>query len=200
MARPLSFDRERVVESAKRAFWRHGLHATSAEDLCQATGLGRSSLYNSFGSKDDLFAECLGSYLTETRAFAERILGDTTLGPLDRFATLLRLIAAEEVERNATDAPRGCLAVNTVTELADDPEYSATVRRIEEDNAARLTMYGDVIRAGQASGEITDAVSADGLAVFVRAAIAGLRIASQGGAPAAHLDDIVAATLRALSP
>jgi AcrR family transcriptional regulator len=200
MARPLSFRRERVVEAATRTFLRHGLHATSAEDLCRATGLGRSSLYNSFGSKDALFAECLGAYLSRTRERGEAILSDTTSPARDRIAALLRLIAAEEAERAAAGEPRGCLAVNTVAELADDPEHVGSIRRVDEDTAARLRLLADVLRVGQAAGEITDAVSAEGLAAFVNASIAGLRITSQGGTASGLLDDIVATTLRALDP
>jgi AcrR family transcriptional regulator len=200
MARPLSFRRERVVEAATRTFLRHGLHATSAEDLCQATGLGRSSLYNSFGSKHGLFAECLGDYLSRTRETAEAILGDADLPIRDRIEALLRFIAAEEAGRVAAGEPRGCLAVNTVAELADDPEYAGSMRRVDEDTAARLRLLADTLRVGQAAGEITDAVSAEGLAAFVNASIAGLRITSQGGTAADRLDDIVATAVRALKP
>lgn len=200
MARPLTFERDHVVEAATRTFLRHGLHATSAEDLCQATGLGRSSLYNSFGSKDALFAECLGAYLTRTRERGEAILGDTARPVRDRIATLLRLIASEEAERVSAGEPRGCLAVNTVAELADDAEHVESMRRVDEDTAARLHLLADVLRVGQAAGEITDQVSAEGLAAFVNASIAGLRITSQGGTASDRLEDIVATTLRALDP
>ncbi|HEU5130084.1 MAG TPA: TetR/AcrR family transcriptional regulator [Glycomyces sp.] len=200
MARPLSFRRETAVAAATRTFLRRGLHATSAEDLCRATGLGRSSLYNSFGSKDGLFAECLGDYLGATRERGEAFLSDADLPVLDRIAALLRFIAAEEAERAAAGEPRGCLAVNTVAELADDPEHAESMRRIDEDTDARLRLLTDALRAGQAAGEVTAAVSAEGLAAFVNAAIAGLRITSQGGTAADRLDDIVATALRALAP
>ncbi|MCD0445647.1 TetR/AcrR family transcriptional regulator [Glycomyces sp. A-F 0318] len=200
MARPLGFRRDRVVEAATRTFLQHGLHAASAEELCRATGLGRSSLYNSFGSKDALFDECLGTYLDQTLERTETILGDTARPVRDRIAILLRRIAVEEAERVAAGEPRGCLAVNTVAELADDPEYAGSMRRVDEDTAARLRLLADALRVGQAAGEVTDAVSAEGLAAFVNAAIAGLRITSQGGTAAGRLDDIVVATLRALAP
>lgn len=200
MARPRSFDRRRVIEAATGQFLRHGLHGTTAEDLCQATGLGRSSLYNAFTSKDALFAECLGEYLDETRAVAAAVVTDPGSTTLDRIATLLRRIAAEERERIVANAPRGCLAVNTVTELADDPDHQDGVERIRQDITLRLDLLSDILRTGQAAGEITKDVSAEGLAAFVNAAIAGLRISSQGGAAPERLDDIVAATLLALEP
>lgn len=199
MARPLGFDRDRAVAAATRTFWRHGLHATTAEDLCRSTGLGRSSLYNSFGSKEALFAECLDAYLRQARARAETLLGETGRPVPARIGSLLKAIAAEEVSRAGGDGPKGCLAVNTVAELSDDPADGA-LKLIGEDTAARLRDLGNALRAGQAAGEVTDEVSADGLAAYVNAAIAGLRIASQGGATPDRLEDIVATTLRALKP
>ncbi|MFD0556518.1 TetR family transcriptional regulator [Stackebrandtia endophytica] len=198
MARPLSFDRDRVVDDAMRTFWRHGLHATSADDLCRATGLGRGSLYNTFGGKDALFAECLAAYLERTRAQGEELLSDSALDVPTRISTLLTRLVAEEVERRADDAPLGCLGVNTIAELSNDPEHTDLVDMINEDTATRLRSLTAVLRLGQAAGEITDQVGAEGLATFVNAAIAGLRISSQRGASRQALVDIVTSTVRAL--
>jgi len=200
MARPLSFDRDHAVDAAMRTFWRNGLHATSAEDLCRATGLGRGSLYNTFGGKDALFVECLGSYLDKTRARGENILGDSERDVLERISVLLNGMVTEEVQRQRDDAPLGCLGVNTIAELSNDPDHADAVRMINEDTAARLRLLAEVLRLGQAAGEITDEVSAEGLAAFVNAAIAGLRISSQRGASSRGLKDIVASTIRALAP
>jgi AcrR family transcriptional regulator len=198
MARPRSFDHEQVIDAATRQFQRSGLHATSAEDLCRATGLGRSSLYNTFGSKDELFAQCLDAYLDRTLANAEEILGDPARGAVERIEVLLRMVAAEEVRRTESGSPRGCLAVNTVTELADDPPHKRSVDRIGRDTTARLNLLAAVLRAGQAAGEVTKSISAEGLAAFVNSAVAGLRISWQGRVAAEWSDEIIAATLRAL--
>lgn len=200
MVRPRNFEHEKVLAAATDQFQRAGLHATSAEDLCRVTGLGRSSLYNAFGSKDELFAQCLDAYLESTLARAEEIIGDGSLGTVERIEALLGRVVAEEVERAGSGAPRGCLAVNTVAELADDPVHEKNVERIGRDTAARLELLSAVLRAGQAAGEVTKSVSAEGLAAFVNSAIAGLRIASQGRVAAPWSGEIITATLRALRP
>ena len=54
MPRPRSFDQYAVVNAAMQAFWSGGLATTSVDELLQATGLARSSLYNSFGNRDGM--------------------------------------------------------------------------------------------------------------------------------------------------
>jgi TetR/AcrR family transcriptional repressor of nem operon len=61
MARPKSFDREEVLESAMAVFWRKGYAATSIRDLVEATGLNPGSLYDTFDDKHSLFLESVGS-------------------------------------------------------------------------------------------------------------------------------------------
>jgi TetR/AcrR family transcriptional repressor of nem operon len=48
-------------------FWTKGYEATSLDDLCEATGLSRSSLYAAFGDKRDMLFKSLDLYV-ERRA------------------------------------------------------------------------------------------------------------------------------------
>lgn len=65
MARTQTFDRDTVVRAARTVFWEHGYDGTSIPDLEDATGIRRSSLYNTFGSKRGLFDAAVQSYLDE---------------------------------------------------------------------------------------------------------------------------------------
>jgi TetR/AcrR family transcriptional regulator, transcriptional repressor for nem operon len=114
MPRPLSFDVDRVVESAKAVFWEHGFITTGIECLERATGIGRSSLYNTFGSKRGFFEAALVRY--------EETFLEPLLGPIERpgaglseaagfFISLQRLFEAPRAER-------GCLMINSIAELA----------------------------------------------------------------------------------
>jgi TetR/AcrR family transcriptional regulator, cholesterol catabolism regulator len=53
---PTRFETRRlaIVDIAAGEFARHGYHATSLDDLCDATGLGRGGLYHYIGSKEQL--------------------------------------------------------------------------------------------------------------------------------------------------
>ena len=57
MARPREFDEDEVLEKALAVFWAKGFEGATVDDLEQATGLGRGSLYGAFGGKHELFLE-----------------------------------------------------------------------------------------------------------------------------------------------
>jgi TetR/AcrR family transcriptional repressor of nem operon len=63
MGRPRSFDEHSVIVAANKAFTNLGYEATSVDDLLQATGLHRGSLYQAFGSKRGLFLAALRAHL-----------------------------------------------------------------------------------------------------------------------------------------
>jgi len=89
MARPRNFVEEEVVDSAAAAFGRLGYTGCSVDDLVEATGLQRGSLYKVFGSKRGLFEKVL----------AKSLAGDWTRDPasLDLMITALRELASVDL-------------------------------------------------------------------------------------------------------
>src|SRR5436305_7216302 len=112
MARPREFDETAAVEKAMHAFWAHGYEATSTQDLCAATGLGRSSVYNTFTSKRTLFQRSLAHYTTTQLARRKAILD----GP-GTAAERIAMVLDSAVEADVESRRRGCLVVNTLAEL-----------------------------------------------------------------------------------
>ncbi|WP_399922071.1 TetR/AcrR family transcriptional regulator [Streptomyces kanamyceticus] len=198
MARPRTFDEERALDAAMHAFWANGYEATSTQDLCEATGLGRSSIYNTFSSKHDLFRRALARYMETMNASQIDILEDVERPGLERVRALLARVIEGEFEHRKDGHSIGCLTVNTTVELAArDPEAAAM---LERDLAARLTMLRTAIRSGQRDGDITAERGADTLARYVNAVIGGMRVAAQGGADRATLEAIAETALDALIP
>src|SRR4051795_7395003 len=68
MARTREFDTDTAVRQSMELFWRRGYEATSIQDLVEATGLGRGSLYAAFGSKDGLYEAALVGYAEQAAA------------------------------------------------------------------------------------------------------------------------------------
>ncbi|MFI0451078.1 TetR/AcrR family transcriptional regulator [Actinomadura sp. 6N118] len=190
MARPRQFDEERAVDAAMRAFWTAGYEGTSTQDLCEATGLGRSSIYNTFKSKHDLFERALRRYMDGKNAAIFELLEGDTPAKDKVWALLWQVIEAP------ADDPIGCLVVNSTVELGPhDPAVVAVLRR---DLERRLDALTATIEDGQRRGEIGTGKDARELAHFVNATISGLQVAIRGGAGRSALEGIARTALSAL--
>jgi AcrR family transcriptional regulator len=116
MSRPKGYDRDDVLVAARDLFWERGYEATSISDLEQRTGLNRSSLYQEFGSKHELFEAALECYADRviTQLLADLRDDDATLDTVaDLFTRLAKLFRSQTAV-----ATYGCLMVNTTAELA----------------------------------------------------------------------------------
>ncbi|MFJ6703082.1 MULTISPECIES: TetR/AcrR family transcriptional regulator [unclassified Streptomyces] len=128
MARTKEFDPDAALRSALELFWRRGYEATSMADLVEHLGIGRASLYATFGSKHDLYLKALERYQEDRLPPLLRDLSRP--GPaLPAVCALIRQYAAEAA---ADDLRlRGCLVTNTAAELA--PHDPAAARSVERD-------------------------------------------------------------------
>jgi len=100
----------------------------SPAQLAEATGVGKGSLYNTFGSKRQLFDQALARYGRMGAEVAEELLSrpETTR---ERIGAYLRETVDSDV---AQPIRRGCMAVNTAAELGGhDLEISRALRVIE---------------------------------------------------------------------
>ncbi|MEV5164480.1 helix-turn-helix domain-containing protein [Streptomyces werraensis] len=197
MARPRMFDEERALDAAMHTFWEKGYEATSTQDLCEATGLGRSSIYNTFKSKRDLFERALAHYIDTMTTAQLAVLEDTRRRAADRIRDLFAMVVDGETEHRADGRGLGCLTVNTTVELAARHRRAAEL--LERDTARRLAVLRAVIEEGRRDGSITSRRDAGALARFINAAIGGMRISSQGGADRTALESIAEVALDALN-
>lgn len=124
VARPKAFDPDLAIEQAMRLFWSRGYEATSVQDLTDELGIGRASLYGTFGSKDALYDCALERYQElEGRRALGCLDGD---GPArDRIRGLFEMLAREGLDDPEN---RGCFVLNAALERQDDP---ATSKRVQ---------------------------------------------------------------------
>ncbi|SFQ56249.1 DNA-binding transcriptional regulator, AcrR family [Amycolatopsis arida] len=191
MPRPREFNEQHAIDRAMWAFWAGGYGGTSTERLTEATGLRRSSLYNTFRSKHALFRRCLWRY-AETATQAQL---DLLASPGPARETLRALLMRVVDDESRAGSP-GCLAVNTAIELGGrDDEVTADLRRDRERLAGAIR---EVIERGQRAGEIDRGKDAGDLAHFVTATTGGLRVLARGGADRATLTGVVEVALATL--
>ncbi|MFJ6674137.1 TetR/AcrR family transcriptional regulator [Actinosynnema sp. NPDC091369] len=196
MPRPREFDEQQALDAAMRTFWVNGYEATSTEDLCRATGLGRSSIYNTFSSKHELFKRALVRYTELMTANQVALLEDETRSPGQRLRDLLDAIIAGEVENRRDERGIGCLTVNTTVELGGRDREAAEL--VDRDQRRRLDALRAVIATGARDGEFRSGRDPAELARFLNAVIAGIRVAGQGGADIPTLKAIADTALEAL--
>lgn len=107
MSRPRSISKDESLERALLLFWERGYDRTSIADLSKAIGVGPSSIYNSFGSKEELFNEAIGRYVATHAGPALQLLNEHAgEGPVPFVRSFMR----ELVKLYTTkDQPVGCL-------------------------------------------------------------------------------------------
>ncbi|HEX6353778.1 TetR/AcrR family transcriptional regulator [Actinophytocola sp.] len=190
MARPREFDEDRAMDAAMRAFWRSGYEATSTQDLCAATGLGRSSIYNTFHSKHALFERALTRYMTART--------DAAVTALERSAPIhdkLRELLWETVDPPADD-PVGCLVVNSLVELAPRDEVIGAA--LTRDQTRRHEALRAALAAARSDRELPKTANPEALAHFVMATISGMRVMARGGADRNTLAAVAETALTAI--
>ncbi|QRQ80109.1 TetR/AcrR family transcriptional regulator [Glutamicibacter protophormiae] len=127
MARTLAFDRAEVVRQARAVFWSRGYESAAIPELEAATGLSRSSIYNSFGSKRGLFDAAVDSYLDEVvrPRLAALAGGDVAAQALDEY-----LAATQDIFQKPESLPaaNGCLLINSANApIASDEHVSQAI-------------------------------------------------------------------------
>lgn len=163
--RPPSFDRAVALDRLLALFRREGYDSATQEAMLGATGLSSSSLYRTFGTKQEIFLAALTRYLEMTDA----ILCPLETGRAGR-ADLEGFLDRVQAQLAPEDSPGGCLVVSTLCDrINDEPDVAQlTQRHLHRMEAA---VRGAVARARQ-RGEVLP-LSPDDLASAILAGVLG---------------------------
>lgn len=174
MARPRTFDQQQVVDAALQAFWDGGLASTSVDDLLNATGLSRSSMYQCVGNRDAWLRLAVDRYVEGQVAMIQRVFARGSLA--DALRRLFRSAATDNY------GGRGCLLGNGVNALRAD--QAANLDVVRQGYARLAAQFAASVR--QRAPELADA-DVVGRCVEIMVAIAGLRTMQRAGVPKARL-------------
>jgi TetR/AcrR family transcriptional regulator, transcriptional repressor for nem operon len=183
VARTKEFDPDAVLASALELFWTRGYEATSMADLVEHLGIGKASIYATFGSKHDLYLRALDRYV-ETK-------GPTELSALSQPGPVLPAVRAlvqryaEEAARD--DSRRGCFVVNAATERL--PDDAGTARLVEASWDGLETALNSALIRAQAQGELSPDRDPRAVARFVLVVLQGLRVLGKGQGGPGRLQD-----------
>ena len=190
--RPRQFDPSAALTQAMELFWARGYEATSLQELLGATGLSRSSLYQTFGGKHELFERCLDRYREIVVERMWRRLEEVPSGRAFIEESLRRTLA----EQRAPDGPRGCLVLNTANEFGHrDPLITERVRAGID---GFRTVFAEAVRRGQADGSIRSTREPHRLAAYLVAGMGGLRTLVKADEGEQHVESALDVLLLAL--
>lgn len=192
MARPRKFVEDDVITKAGVVFATKGYAGTTLEDLAAATGLGKQSLYNSFGGKRELFLRALRSDAKVAVGVVKDALSGSSSTPLERIRGQLLTLA---VAQSGVEAP-GSLFTNATVELGHrDAEISESaldaLRALQE-------VYRRCIVDAQKWGEVHSAAGPIPLAAFYVAVPRGMEVLGAAGMPRAGLTTVALTAFEAL--
>ncbi|MET4429317.1 TetR/AcrR family transcriptional regulator [Mycolicibacterium sp. 624] len=187
MARTRQFDADAALDAAIGVFREHGFEGSSAQMLVAAMGIGRQSLYATFGDKWQLYCSAVRRYgMGECAAHLDALRS----GPraIDGIEAMLRRVV------ETADQP--CLGVGSICEFgASRPDLA------EINDALADGLHAAVagrIRDAQREGDIAVHIDPDVAVGFLVANISGIRVAGRGGAGPTALTEMAAMALRAI--
>jgi TetR/AcrR family transcriptional repressor of nem operon len=191
MARPKEFESETALKKAIGIFSEHGYEGTSTEALLQAMGIGRQSLYGTFGDKRRLYLEALQRYTADSISDQLQALNSVP-SPVKGLEAILKLAVSLAI----ADPKPKCLGISAVCEFGrSDPEVTMIT-----DMAGRTMLSGLERRISEAKliGEISKSLDAQTAAQFMMAVLTGIKIAARAGATPETLRGIARMAMRGL--
>ncbi|SDW60382.1 TetR/AcrR family transcriptional regulator, transcriptional repressor for nem operon [Amycolatopsis xylanica] len=192
MSRVREFDTDEVIQKAMEVFWTHGYEGTSIQDLAEATGLGRGSLYAAFGSKHGLYELALQRYVLQTTDATRRaLMRREPIRKVMRDLLLGRLNSSLEVPGRP-----GCLLVMAITERV--PHDEATNRIVRDAIGALQDSFSATLYMARSMGELPVETDVPTLANFLVTMIQGLRIMSAVSTDLSTLEQVIDVALVAI--
>ncbi|AWL94055.1 AcrR family transcriptional regulator [Bradyrhizobium ottawaense] len=184
--RPRAYQPDIALGKALDLFRRQGFAATSLDDLSEATGMNRPSLYGAFGDKRELYIKSYQRYREDARASMAAIFREEmpVRQRLERiFASALNIYLSGET------GPRGCFTVVTAaSEAVDDPEIRAMVL----DGLNELDKaFANCFRRAKENGELPASADPVVLAQIASATVHTIAIRSRARVSRKELEAIV---------
>jgi len=182
MTRKREFDSELVLNKAMHLFWGKGYRSTSLDDLLEVMEISKSSFYEAFGNKHDLFLASIKEYFRCTvKSMIDRLQVE---GPFidalnDIFDNIIELSIASR---------SGCMLANSAIEMSPhddevDQLIASSIKQVED------AWYKAISRA-QKKGEISADKKPRALARFIVGSINGLMVISKANPHRPTLVDI----------
>jgi TetR/AcrR family transcriptional regulator, transcriptional repressor for nem operon len=193
MARPRDFDSETVLAQIADVFTEHGFQGTSMSALSDATGLGKQSLYNTFGDKEALYLQAVdvatGRYADVAAIMASSSTGRAAIDAF--FSTILGSCIS------GNPAKRNCIVSSGLLECI---QVEPITTKLEEKWLSSRRLLLSALERGQKDGSVRADQPATALADHLITLVSGLRVSAQVYTNKTQLSKIVQLGLEVLAP
>jgi TetR/AcrR family transcriptional regulator, transcriptional repressor for nem operon len=170
MARKREFDETVILQKAVDLFWNKGYNAVTTQDLIDAFGISKSSMYGAYKDKRSLFTLALQQYRKNTSLVMIDILNKN-----ESFVETITHILNQIIKETITDTQsKGCFVVNTAIELA--PHDKDILKIIQENRKNIINALASAIQKGIDNKELSIKNNPDALANYFYNLINGLRV------------------------
>ena len=188
--RPRSVDEGRVLGALLETFWTRGYTAVSIDELAQAAGVSKPSLYAAFGDKRAMYLRAMARFAGEFEGAVE-----AALTPARPLADGLLAFYQASLERfmSGDHGPRGCLVLCTA---AAEAVVEPAIRDVLAGVLARLDgALERSFEAAKLSGQLSTSAEPRTLAALAAAVLHSVAIRVRAGEPRDRLDAIIAAAV-----
>lgn len=187
MARQKEFDTQIVLEKAMDVFWKNGYEHTSMQNLVDAMGIHRRSIYDTFVDKHNLF-------ILSLKLYEELIIRNIQLSILESMSVHEKLKTVFSVIVSDKDHRAGCLIVNTAAELSNiDPVVE---KEIQDFFNREEHLIFNILLTAQEKNEIAASTDIEALSCFLHNALIGIRVLSKTTDDNEKLNMIIDQTLK----
>lgn len=193
MPRTKKFDKSEVLAAAASIFQQKGYNGTSMDEVLKATGLSRSSLYDSFGDKHNLYIQSLEYYKQNNQALSDKI-EEKPVNGLQKIDYLFKNVVDHLI---AHPDDNGCLLVNAAAEMSKQCFKTQQVICNNKDEVQELLTGW--LNDAQSNNILKLSKPTKNYSQFLYNTLLGLRVMSQSGATKQELNNIVKVTIDSLN-
>jgi AcrR family transcriptional regulator len=195
--RPRAYDRDGVIDEALKVFWRNGFSSTSLDDLVEATGINRPSLYAGFGDKENLYRLALDRFRCAMKARLDDAL--ISRGETDTIANAVKRYFTDVVDvyLGHADEAKGCpVFCTTVSETSN---HEAVREMLAETLESLDKMFEAYLYQAHQMGQVRSDLDCVSIARLLVAAQHSLALRARAGQSREELEKTVEAAVRLVS-
>ncbi|MFD4591217.1 TetR/AcrR family transcriptional regulator [Streptomyces rubiginosohelvolus] len=183
--RPRAFDRAVALRGAMEVFWELGYEGTKLTDLTGAMNINSASLYNTFGSKEQLFREAVALYGSTTGSATARALREE---PTARAAVEAMLRGNIDIFAD-TGTPSGCMIVLAAANCAH--QNRGVAEHLTGHRRRTVAELEGRLERAITEGELAPETDVRSVADFYATILYGLSIEARDGVPVERLRSTV---------